>query len=52
VLMTGVLPLDNARRQIDDYAAAGVTHLIFSVRPADRDSVRRFAQEIIPAYKQ
>jgi F420-dependent oxidoreductase-like protein len=52
VLMTGALPVDDARRQIDDYAAAGVTHLIFSVRPADRESVRRFAQEIIPAYKQ
>lgn len=52
VLLTGLFALDEARRQIDAYAAAGVTHLIFSVSAAtDRDFIRRFAREIIPAYK-
>ncbi|HXZ88208.1 MAG TPA: LLM class F420-dependent oxidoreductase [Candidatus Binataceae bacterium] len=52
VLLTGLFALNEARRQIDAYAAAGVTHLIFSVSAAtDRDFIRRFAREIIPAYK-
>jgi F420-dependent oxidoreductase-like protein len=52
VLLTGLFALDEARRQIDAYVAAGVTHLIFSVSAAtDRDFIRRFAREIIPAYK-
>jgi F420-dependent oxidoreductase-like protein len=52
VLLTGLFALDEARRQIDAYAAVGVTHLIFSVSAAtDRDFIRRFAREIIPAYK-
>ncbi len=51
VLLTGVFPLNDARRQVDEYVAAGVTHLIFSVYAADRDSVRRFAKEIMPAYR-
>jgi F420-dependent oxidoreductase-like protein len=52
VLLEGQFPLNEAYRQIDAYAAAGVTHLIFSVSAAtDRDFVRRFAEEVIPAYK-
>jgi len=51
VLLTGVFPLNDARRQVDEYVAAGVTHLIFSVSAADRDSVKRFAKEIMPAYR-
>jgi F420-dependent oxidoreductase-like protein len=51
VLLTGVFPLNDARRQVDEYVAAGVTHLILSVYAADRDSVRRFAKEIMPAYR-
>ena len=52
VLLTGLFALNEARRQIDAYVAAGVTHLIFSVSAAsDRDFIRRFAREIIPAYK-
>jgi F420-dependent oxidoreductase-like protein len=51
VLLTGVFPLNDARRQVDEYVAAGVTHLIFSVSAADQDSVKRFAKEIIPAYR-
>ncbi len=48
----GPFELSDARRQIDEYVAAGVTHIIFSVKPADRGWVRRFAKEIIPAYKK
>jgi F420-dependent oxidoreductase-like protein len=48
VLLEGTLPLSDARLQIDEYAAVGVTHIIFSVTPADREWVRRFAEEIIP----
>jgi len=52
VLLTGLFALNEARRQVDAYVAAGVTHLIFSVSAAtDRDFIRRFAKEIIPAYK-
>lgn len=52
VLLTGLFALNEARRQVDAYAAAGVTHLIFSVSAAtDRDFIRRFASEIIPVYR-
>lgn len=47
----GPFAISDARRQIDEYVAAGVTHIIFSVYSKDRDWIRRFAQEIIPAYK-
>jgi F420-dependent oxidoreductase-like protein len=55
VLLSSQFPLNEARRQIDEYAAAGVTHLIFSLSASansDREFVRRFAEEIIPAYKR
>jgi hypothetical protein len=48
----GPFELSDARHQTDEYVAAGVTHIIFSVRPADREWVRRFAQEIMPIYKK
>jgi F420-dependent oxidoreductase-like protein len=51
VLLEGTLPLSDARRQIDEYAAVGVTHIIFSVTPADREWVQRFAEEIIPVLR-
>jgi F420-dependent oxidoreductase-like protein len=51
VLMNGTLALDDARRQVDAYAEAGVTHIIFSVSPADRSWVSSFAQRIIPSYR-
>lgn len=52
VLLTGLFALNEARGQVDAYAAAGVTHLIFSVSAAtDRDFIRRFASEIIPVYR-
>ncbi len=52
VLLSGQFPIDDARRQIDEYVAAGVTHLIFSLSASansDREFVRRFAKEVIPA---
>lgn len=48
----GPFALNEARRQVDEYIAAGVTHIIFSVYPKDREWVRSFAQEIIPFYKK
>jgi F420-dependent oxidoreductase-like protein len=55
VLLMGPFALADARRQIDEYVAAGVTHLIFSLSASsssDREFVRRFAEEVIPAYKR
>jgi len=53
VLLSGLFPLSEARRQIEEYVAVGVTHLIFSVSSsADRQPLRRLAQEIIPAFRQ
>jgi F420-dependent oxidoreductase-like protein len=55
VLLSGQFSLGEARRQIDEYVAAGVTHLIFSLSASsnsDREFVRRFADDVIPAYKR
>jgi F420-dependent oxidoreductase-like protein len=51
VLVSGPFALADARRQIDAYAAAGVTHIVFSLRPADGDWVRQFAEKIVPNYR-
>lgn len=51
VLLSGLFEIGEARRQVDAYIAAGVTHLIFSVSPTNQEFVRSFAKEIIPAYK-
>jgi F420-dependent oxidoreductase-like protein len=51
VLVAGTFALDDARRQIDAYVAAGVTHIIFSISPADGVWVRNFAEQIIPNYR-
>jgi F420-dependent oxidoreductase-like protein len=48
----GPFEISDARRQIDEYISAGVTHIIFSVYPKDREWVRHFAREIIPQYKK
>jgi F420-dependent oxidoreductase-like protein len=53
VLLTGLFPLSEARQRIEDYIAVGVTHLIFSLSASvDRQSLHRFAQEIMPAFRQ
>ena len=53
VLLSPLFPLSEARQRIEDYVAVGVTHLIFSVSSsADRQPLRRFAQEIIPPFRE
>jgi len=49
--VSGTFALGDARRQVDAYAAAGVTHIVFSIGPADRAWVRCFAEEIVPSYR-
>jgi hypothetical protein len=49
--VSGPFALDDARRQVDAYVAVGVTHIVFSISPADRAWVRSFAEEIIPNYR-
>ncbi len=52
VLLSPLFPLSEARQRIEEYVAVGVTHLIFSVSAsADRQLLRRFAQEIMPALR-
>ncbi|HZP46618.1 MAG TPA: LLM class F420-dependent oxidoreductase [Candidatus Binataceae bacterium] len=48
----GPFEITEARRQIDAFHAVGVTHIIFSVRPIEREWVRRFAREVMPAYRR
>jgi F420-dependent oxidoreductase-like protein len=50
VLTNGPFMLNDARRQIDDYVAAGVTHIVFSLAPADRGWIKSFAKKIMPHY--
>jgi len=53
VLLSPLFPLSEARQRIEEYVTVGVTHLIFSVSAsADRQLLRRFAQEIIPAFRE
>lgn len=52
VLLSPPFPFSEARRRIEEYVAVGVTHLIFSVSASiDRQYLRRFAREIIPAFR-
>jgi F420-dependent oxidoreductase-like protein len=51
VLLGETFALYDAQRQIDAYAAAGVTHIVFSVGPADQAWVHSFAEKIIPKYR-
>jgi F420-dependent oxidoreductase-like protein len=46
------IPIGDARRQVEGYFAAGVSHIIYSVPTRNRDWVGRFAQEIIPAVRE
>lgn len=52
VLISGTFALDEARRCIDAYAAAGVTHIVFSIGSADRAWLRSFAKEVVPSYRE
>ena len=52
VLIPGAPNVEGARKQIEEYVAVGVTHLIYSLStPYDLRTLRRFAQEIIPAFR-
>lgn len=43
---------DSIKRQIRDYLDAGATRVIITTRPGiDHDIMRRFAQEIVPAFR-
>lgn len=44
---------EELKTQIREFSAAGITHFIFTVRsqPYDRDGLKRFAQEVIPAFR-
>lgn len=49
-LLTG--SADSIKRQIQAYLDAGATHVIITTRPGiDHDLIRRFAREIIPAFR-
>jgi len=52
VLIPGAPNVEEARKQIEEYVAVGVTHLIYSISsPYDHRTLRRFAQEVIPAFR-
>ncbi|MGE0824037.1 MAG: LLM class F420-dependent oxidoreductase [Candidatus Binatia bacterium] len=52
VLLTGHPPVDGARKQVEEYVAAGVTHIIYSLSaPYDHQVLRRFAKEVIPTFR-
>jgi F420-dependent oxidoreductase-like protein len=43
---------EKVRKQVEDFIAVGVTHLIISVSsPYDREALQRFAQEVMPAFR-
>jgi alkanesulfonate monooxygenase SsuD/methylene tetrahydromethanopterin reductase-like flavin-dependent oxidoreductase (luciferase family) len=52
VLIAGGPNVEEVRRQIEEYVAVGVTHIIYSLSaPYDRQMLRRFAHEVIPAFR-
>ncbi len=52
VLVTGMFAPDEAHEQIADYVDAGVTHIIFSVEAErDREAIRTFARDVMPAFR-
>ena len=52
VLVTGMFAPAEAHKQVEEYVAAGVTHIIFSVSaPQDRQAIHRFSQNVIPAFR-
>jgi len=51
-VLVGEIPaLDKVRGVIDAYLALGVTHIIFSINPSQRDWVRGFAEKVLPSYR-
>lgn len=45
-------PVEEVRDRITDYIDAGVTHFITIMNaPFDHDSIRRFAEEVIPSFR-
>ncbi len=44
---------EEIKAQIREFVAAGITHFIFTARsqPYDREGFRRFAQEVMPAFR-
>ncbi len=51
VLVGGTFGLDDALQEIDEYVATGVTHIVFSVGPAERAWINTFAEKVIPRYR-
>ena len=52
VLVTGMFAPNEAHKQVEEYVAAGVTHIIFSVEaPQHRQAIHQFAQDVIPAFR-
>lgn len=52
VLVSTPLDSPDMRKQIEDYIAAGMTHVLFTLmQPYDRQALRRFAQEVMPAFR-
>ena len=44
---------EELKKQIQAFIDAGITHFIFTVRsqPYDREGLKRFAQEVMPAFR-
>jgi hypothetical protein len=44
---------EEIKKQIPEFIDVGITHFIFTVwnQPYDRESLRRLAQEVIPAFR-
>ena len=52
VLVTGMFAPGEAHEQVADYVDAGVTHIIFSVEAEqDREAIRAFARDVMPAFR-
>ena len=44
-------PADAVRAQIENFIAAGVTHIILTLTPWNLDAMERFAAEVMPAFR-
>lgn len=53
VLIPTPLDSSNIRQQIESYLAAGMTHVLSTlIQPYDHHALRRFAQEVMPTFRQ